>query len=653
MSAAAPHEPAAPETDGPPFALAFEQLPRAWRVRAFGVDYAHVRPAGGGDLYVTRFGWPRARQLLPERWYEGRWFAEHGEKLPGASGHVYHVRTRPDGGRPLDLVVKFSRMAQEVPVVTEGVPPGHLPDDAEVAGARFNSPMEEFGLVMELREAACAARGVRVPTQRPLAIWAPPEPFDLWELGRSDGRFHALRDMLARDQEEAARAIELDIRRLYIVLYSWIDGLDAEAVHAWRGFGEAEFAAFAPRVERALARAGFRVLDNKPRHYILRRRGDGILRDRAGRPVYGLVDFEFLQRTGAGERRAEAGRRERFWTLRARAPAAAPDGAPVEVLGVGYRFHPLPDGGRLWVRGEGADLADYFEPDRWRRTPRARLSGASQVFRTRTRDGLHVVYRLSRCGVRPDADPLTAHGRRIRAHGFNSPFEEFALAAGLRAAGVGVVTPYAIYRTGHASARAAALRDPCRFASHAGFTAPCDPPEAALADAFDYWTIWEAFRGVAAPAGVHGGIAGVLDLGRARDDGLIAVAEHDAALDDARRRIATLGMPADDLVDEDLGVRADGRGGLVRDAAGPAMRLAIDALAAWEFGLLGGRAYRALVRGVGERLRAAGFEKLDPSGRHLLLAMDPDGVLDRDAGGTPLVVLANVALVRALEAGRA
>ena len=53
------------------------------------------------------------------------------------------------------------------------------------------------------------------------------------------------------------------------------------------------------RVIRELADKGFRVLDNKPGHVILRRRRDGTLLQRHGALAYVLVDFELLQRLGS------------------------------------------------------------------------------------------------------------------------------------------------------------------------------------------------------------------------------------------------------------------------------------------------------------------------------------------------------------------
>ena len=67
-------------------------------VRALGSTTVTSILREGGDLYVTRYGWPTLAQLLPANWYNEQWYARHGIKLPG-SGHVYHVSTRPVRGK--------------------------------------------------------------------------------------------------------------------------------------------------------------------------------------------------------------------------------------------------------------------------------------------------------------------------------------------------------------------------------------------------------------------------------------------------------------------------------------------------------------------------------------------------------------------------
>jgi hypothetical protein len=636
----------------PPAPPKFSDVAPGTIVRAFGLEYAHLRPREGGDLYVTRYGWPHVSGLLPEHWYSGQRFAEQGVRLAGSSGHAYRVRTHRDDGRALELVVKFSRVAQDVPVVVDSPHPDAL-SPALLAEARFNSPLEEFGLVEELRQRALGPDGVLLQTQQPLAIYVPPETFELWEMGRSSSTFFAHGQLLAADQERAVKAIELDIRRIYILVYRWIKGDDAQDWFEAGKLDEDEFLAMAPRVGRDLGARGFRVLDNKPRHYILRAAaGDGStpLR-RHGRLVYGLVDFELLQRTQVHQDQFRSERLRQYWTLQGAGPGPTPP-APssalrtVTLLGVEYVFGAALDGGKLWVVGREPRLFDYFLPDRWRRTRRVKLSAVDEVYLTTTRDEVDVVYRRSRTGLRPREDPLTPSGQRIREAGYNSPFEELAIAERLQRMGIETTRPRAIYRTGHESLKARQLRDTRREAAWASLQTPEDPPAAILCADFDYYTIWDTYRGSAGhdPAGARH----VTGLARATEAGLIAREEAAEALGDARDRLERMGLPADCALAGDFGLVLDAAGAPIRRNGHPGLLLTLDALSAYDYGVLARQDYLDLIRRLDERLRAVDYEKLDPSGRHLLLTLDPDGCLAKDASGAPHAVLCNFALIRGL-----
>jgi hypothetical protein len=646
---------AAPDAAGPAAARGEGGVAGRTTVHAFGVEYTHVRPPAGGDLFVTRFGLPVLDALMPERWYDGQWYETNGERLTGATGQVYRVRPRPGPGRAPELVVKFSRVAQDVPIVAEAT----FPRDADpglFVEARFNSPMEEFGLLNELREGAFEPAAARVPTQLPLAIFAPPEAYDLWQMGRSSSTFHSHNALLAEEQGDEPKAIEMDIRRIYVVLYGWLHGNDAEAAFLAGNLAEDEFLALAPRVTADLARRGFRVLDNKPKHYILRpRAGGGFLRRHDGALVYGLVDFELLQRSEEHQSRYRSARRVRYWQMQGRTaakPVAAPRShlRPVSVFGVDYLCGPTPDGGRLWVVGREEGLFDYFLPDRWRRTPRVKLSVTGEVYRTGTRDHVDIVYRRSRVGFRPRVDPLIPASRGIRESGYNSPFEEFAIAERLREMGVRTTWPRAIFHTGHETAQAPRLRDARRFAEHSRFAVPGEPPEPVLLDGRDYYTIWDAFRGADPPRGVGRDAAcGGIALLRARDDGLITSDEADEALARVRERLRVRGLPADGLAGEECVVTFDLHGEPQREPGGGLrLHFSLDALTAFEYGLLEEPAYLGLVSRSDEALRRVDFQKLDPGGRHLMLSLDSEGKLELEPSGDIRTTLCNFSLIRGL-----
>jgi len=181
-----------------------------------GVDYLRLKTGDGGDLYLTRFGMPFREQLAPENWYAQDWFAVRRARLPGTSA-IYKVPTRPVRGVSLNLVARFSRVGQEIPLDT-------LTLDENIH-AEFNSPFEEFALVMELRAAGLGASRARILTKRPLAIYMPPEQLQHWQTGRLESKMAAKR---ARHPEA-----ELDLLRQYILLYGWIEGLNAvQAIQA-------------------------------------------------------------------------------------------------------------------------------------------------------------------------------------------------------------------------------------------------------------------------------------------------------------------------------------------------------------------------------------------------------------------------------------
>jgi hypothetical protein len=188
-------------------------------------------------------------------------------------------------------------MAQDLtPQVSSEVPggvPHHLSEQA------VNDPFQEFGLLEELRTSRYGPAGLRIRTKRPLAIYSPGKRYEPWQLGRTADRFQRHQLDLTDDQgaQPDDKAVELSIDRQYVYLFQWVRGVDAGTLVRAGALSEQEAAAVVANVDEDLAAKGFRVLDTKPGHVILRKRPDGRLLTRGGRFVYALVDFELLQRT--------------------------------------------------------------------------------------------------------------------------------------------------------------------------------------------------------------------------------------------------------------------------------------------------------------------------------------------------------------------
>lgn len=274
----------------------FQILPTERRGRVFGVDYAVCPQPDGGELYISRPAWHWSAYLQPDRWWDRKNLRVRGERLGGSTGTVYRARSAPDGLPPRDLVVKFSRLAQDVPLFIPDEFLDSLPDDA-VADARFLSPFAEFGLLHQLRNNILNHGPHRLRTKLPLAVYSPPEKYPLWQTGRHMDIFRTHQEAMAEDQfENGLTRIILDPVRDYIEIFAWIDGIDAEEASRLGLLDEELLVLLTRSSNHALSRLGYRVLDNKPRHLIVRPTSDGALLQRHGRIVYTMIDFELLQR---------------------------------------------------------------------------------------------------------------------------------------------------------------------------------------------------------------------------------------------------------------------------------------------------------------------------------------------------------------------
>jgi hypothetical protein len=457
-------------------------------ISLLGVDYIHLKTEDGGDLYLTRFGLPFWKNLLPENWYAREWFEAKRERLEGTST-VYKVPTRPVNGKVLHLVVKWSRVGEMVPFDTLTV--------NKFIQAEFNSPFEEFSLLMELRRGEAGPAAIRIRTQLPLAIYVPSERLQLWQTGRSEDKIRA---KITRHP-----GVEIDILRQYVVLFGWIKGLDAVDTTeklGLEGRAQAEFLArVTSLVTHELWQKGFRVVDMKPAHIILRPQPDkSLLRDHNDQFAYALVDYELLERTPEHEQAVRSVNRQLYLKHMARrfdTTTANPMPAHLRatnVLGVDYVFGRAEStGGLLWVVGKDPDLFNYFLPERWRRTPKKKLSARNQIFHTRTKDNINLVWKVSRMGDSPWLKNPDAHKEAARAYGFNSPFEEFAFAFEMSRHGVRTVYPRAIYMTGRPRGPARPVSDKRRFAALADFLTPDGQP--VVRKEYDYITIWGFWNG--------------------------------------------------------------------------------------------------------------------------------------------------------------
>jgi len=103
------------------------------------------------------------------------------------------------------------------------------------------------------------------------------------------------------------------------------------------------------------------------------------------------------------------------------------------------------------------------------------------------------VWKVSRVGETPDLDPFRPDEKRILDHGYNSPFEEVALALELSQRGIPAVYPRAIYMTGSKSDITRELSDDRRYQSHAELTTPAGHP--ILRKGRNYIILWGFWNG--------------------------------------------------------------------------------------------------------------------------------------------------------------
>jgi hypothetical protein len=288
-------------------------------VNVLRVVYAHVKTSDGGDLYLTRFAEPYLEHFELHNWYESEWFNAHKIRLLGTSS-VYRVPTKEINGRSLDLVVKNCRVGEDVPIDTHTL--------QEFCDAEFNSPWEEFSLVMEMRESTYGPREMKVRTQRPLAIYVPPERMQPWQSGRSRSKINRI--------QAKHPGIDLDILKQYKMIYGWILGKNLLEVFEHVDINNDELVGHLKKINyKVLAdldKKGYLVADMKPEHVIISEEDTARIEelgrsehaiDAARRQVdllyqliddgrYSVIDYELLLRTAAHENEVKQSRRHSY-----------------------------------------------------------------------------------------------------------------------------------------------------------------------------------------------------------------------------------------------------------------------------------------------------------------------------------------------------
>lgn len=272
---------------------AFADVPENRKRTLFGVDYIQLKGRQLGDFFVTRDGWAVMESLVPENWFTGHRFSKVGRALAGATGAVYRVPVPHRSRRDFALVVKFSRFGQSVGVTM--VDPKLNFSEAHInriKNARFLCPFEEFGNLAKLRRST----GLTIPTQAPLAIYSPPTRYLEWQLGREPYLRSIHNRNLRLDQQAVPedQRFEYDRERQYVLLYRWIDGVDAEQAVDQGLLTEPEMVDLGQRARQTLAERGWEVMDHKPRHVIIRVGRNGRLLQRDDFPRWCLVDYELL-----------------------------------------------------------------------------------------------------------------------------------------------------------------------------------------------------------------------------------------------------------------------------------------------------------------------------------------------------------------------
>ncbi len=541
-------------------------------VNVLGVVYAHIKTSDGGDLYLTRFAESRHKHFEIENWYETAWFNKHKLRLLGTSS-VYKVPTKEVDGLSLDLVVKNCRVGEDVPLDTHTL--------QEFCDAEFNSPWEEFALVMELMDNLYGPKETKIHTQLPMAIYVPPEVMQAWQSGRSGARINRIR--------AKHPGIDLDILKQYKLIYEWITGLNIKEIFEYIDINTDEMIKHLKILDAAahkdLNKKGYLVADMKPEHIIiseaevenikeigLREKKNSekdqvnYLYQLISNGNYSIIDYELLLRTPEHEEAVKNSRRYSYLDDQRHRfePTSLPSHlSSAEIFGVPYLYgHAESTGGRLWVVGRNPHLFDYFLPERWRKTPSIKLSETKEVFYTITKDNIHLVWETSRVGEMPVGDEEGSRDPKVRQFGINSPFEEFAMAHTLNRLGIPTVYVRAIYMTG--SKKIETSTDVRKYGSHKDLLDPEGSP--VLQENHNYITIRGYYNGPDQWVAENRDALYIpVDLSKAVERGIIDQAQCRLFLDTVKAKLHVHGFDGSSLKANDLLLAVDDNGEIMKN----------------------------------------------------------------------------------------
>lgn len=544
-------------------------------VNVLGVVYLHTKTEDGGDLYLTRFAESHQEHLGIKNWYEEAWFTKHRVRLLGTSS-VYRVPTRRVNGTSLDLVVKNCRVGEDVPINTHTL--------EEFVSAEFNSPWEEFALVMEMGDKQIGQRLEWIKVQRPLAIYVPPQRMQLWQSGRSRSRINRIH---ARHP-----GIDIDILKQYKLVYEWIRGKNLIEVFEHLKLDIPDIVQHLKAMQKKafddLSTKGYHMADMKPEHVILDEDDCKRIKQAGGNGAagaahqvdmmyhllnvgkYSVIDYELLFRTPEHEDQVKASRRHSYLDdMRDRLiPTPLPSHLTrTEIFGVPYIFGRAEStGGRMWVVGRNSRLFDYFLPERWRKTPSLSLSEANEVYYTVTKDNIHLVWETSRVGEIPADKKFSAvEIEKIRLYGINSPFEEFAISQSLNEKGIHAVYVRAIYMTG--SAKEEPSIDRRKYEAHKAILDSEGHP--VLGEDHNYITIRGYYNGPDEWVSQHEGeLLTPVDLVKAVRKKIIDESQSRKFLEKVVSQLREAGYNGSLLKSNDLLLAVDSNGEIMKDKAG-------------------------------------------------------------------------------------